>query len=289
MKAEFFIIRGGKIESEPTLDSRNLRENGVFKTLSLLEAARAGLSIPPTVLLFDRTYALMRDVVSRWSLPMMIRMDYRVFPKLKPLGGIPICSLAAVESVSEFLFSEHLYPVLHPHIDRFTDVFSAGILLTRASSEVQIEIVGRGFDASDLRLGTAIPHESFAYDIHDDSISNRRQIPPEYYLQERTARAKRVVQFQRYVDYANHEGRLLSSVEQFSASPREIAKAAKAIPERFTPLGRREIQSLAGFALGLKLDVLPKLPSSESFVASFSLVPERGWLLWDVYGHWYKR
>jgi hypothetical protein len=289
MKPEFFIIRDGQLDSEPTLDSRCLSDHGVFKTLSLLEATRAGLSIPPSVLLLDRSYAFIGDVASRWSLPMMIRMDYRSFPKVKPLGGIPIYSLAAVESVSEFLFSEQLYPLLHPHIDRFTDIFSVGILLTRTSSEVQIEIVGRGFDASDLRLGTAIPHESFAYDIHDDSISKRRQISSEQYQRERAERAKRIVQFQRYVDFANHEGRLLPSVEQFSASSDEIANAAKTIPEHFMPLGRREIRTLAGLALKLQLDVLPKLPHSESFVASFSLVPERGWVLWDVYGHWYKR
>lgn len=289
MKSEFLIIHDGRLDSEPTLDSRWLCDHGAFKTLSLLEAIRAGLDVPPTVLLLECNYSLIREVASRWSLPMMIRMDYRSLPEAKPLGGIPIFSLSAIESVSEFLFRERLYPLFHTHIDRFTDIFSAGILLTRSSSEVQIEIVGRGFDASDLRLGTAIPHESFTYDITDDSISNRRQISPERYQVERTDRAKRIVQYQCYVDFANHEGRLLPSLNQLSSSSDKTASAAISIPNRYTPLGRRDIRTLAGLALKLQLDVLPKLPNSESFVASFSLVPERGWVLWDVYGHWYKR
>ncbi|HWD92257.1 MAG TPA: hypothetical protein VG938_07905 [Verrucomicrobiae bacterium] len=289
MKTSFFIVCEGRLDSGVSLDSRFLLERGFFKTLSLLEAARAELNTPPTMLLLDGAYPPIGDIISRWGLPIMIRMDYGSFPKVKPLGGIPIYSLPAVKSISDSLFRGGLYPLLHPHIDRFTDIFSVGMIITRENSEVQMEIVGRGFDASDLRLGTAIPHESFVYDIHDDSISNRCQISPQEYKREKTERAKRIAQFECYIDYANREGRLLSSVGHFSPSPDRITNVVSLIPDSFTAIGRSEIKALAKFALKLQLEVLPKLPTSESFVASLSLVPRLGWILWDVYGHWYRR
>jgi hypothetical protein len=289
MKSEFHIACGGESFAEAAVDSRLLYDKGMFKTLSLLHAKRAGLNVPSTALLFEQNDAFVREIVSRWSLPVMVRMDYDLLPTSKPLGGIPIHSFKAIESISGFLFRHQLCPLLHPNIDRFRDIYSAGIVLTKRSTEIQIELVGIGFDASDLRLGKAIPHESFAYDITNDCFSNRHQISVGDYMSERAERAKRIAQLRCYIDFANQEGQLLPSLEEFNPSADEIASASAEIPNRYSPIGRRDIRTLAGFAWTIQERVLPTLPDSESFVASLSLVPRFNWILWDVYGHWYRR
>jgi len=111
----------------------------------------------------------------------MIRVDYKSRPSAKPLGGIQLQSLEIVDRVCASLFDQGCLPWLHPNLDRFEDLFSAGILLTEESDLAEFEIVGKGFDAGDLRLGKAIPHESFTASLETGAISCHRIIEDAIY------------------------------------------------------------------------------------------------------------
>ncbi|CAN5779917.1 hypothetical protein BH09VER1_BH09VER1_17620 [soil metagenome] len=289
MPTEFLVAQNGRVYSSQEVDCEILRKRHLYKSISLLEANRSGIVVPPTLLLLDSVSDYIADMASKWVPPLMIRMDYDTRPPSKPIGGIPAYSIDVIRSLSTNLFGQGLYPLFHPHIDRFSDIYSAGVLLRKHDTEIQIELVGQGFDAADLRLGSAIPHESFRYDMAEDSIYERRQIGKDIYHSQRLERAHRIAELRRYIDFANRECRLASSLSHFNPSPSEIAEAENSIRAHYIPLEKREIKALAGIAFVLQNQVLPHLPSSEYFAASLSLISGRGWILWDVYGHWYER
>jgi hypothetical protein len=265
-----------------------LRTHRWYKTLSLRVASRIGIPILPTILV-DRQLDDAQAVTDRVGVPAMIRVDYTTLPAEKPLGGIPLGSLTAIERVTKDLLKRKLYPLFHPHIDRFSNMYSVGILISPNSLELNLDIVGQGFDASDLRLGVASPHEAITYMLAEGQISERKIIRQEQYSVERQRRAERSERLRKYAEYVNHEGHLLASLRRFSPTENEVIAAIKLIPAEYKIISSEQLSLLITFASRIRVSALPQLPGSEAYVASFSLLPGRGWILWDIYGSWYRR
>ena len=278
-----------EVFEDDQIDTESLRSKRLFKTLSLVLAARNSIPVPQTLLMVASRPDVVKQIVDEWHLPVMIRMDYSSLPASKPLGGIPLRSVQAISAVANFLFQEGYFPLLHPHLDRFEDVYSVNMMVNRTDFKVLLEVVGRGFDASDLRLGAASPHESLTYDLVEDAVVGRRLISDSSYCRERVQRAERATRYKKYVEYANQTYRLLSSLKDLKVDDSRCEQEMLLIPDSYSPLHKSHLRSLAEIAWQLRTGVVGILPPSESFVGSMSFLPEKGWVLWDIYGQWYRR
>jgi hypothetical protein len=283
-------IRGQEVGSRGEELERVLRSRHLYKTLSLLLARRVGVPILPTLLLVDDNPSALEKFGEAYGWPLMIRMDFSNLPKRKTLGGIPLRSLLIAQHVNRFLFDQKCVPLYHPHLDRFKDSHSCGVLLSHRSSEAQIEVVGQGFDASDLRLGNTTPHETIAADILDGCFRRTSQVSPQQYSQQRKERSDRIKSFIRYIDHANNYGELLPDLKRFDCVDEHTPRmAVRRLPKAYSPLEPAAIRELCDLSCRIHSTVMPALPKSEHCVASFSRVPRWGWVLWDVYGKWYNR
>lgn len=289
MLGEFVIVTESEVWTDDYVDPNLLQEKGLFKTLSLVLAARASVDVPPTLLMLVKRMDIVTRFTEDWGLPLMIRMDFSSLPDRKTLGGIPLYALRTIDLVSEFLLAQGCYPLFHPHLDRFDDIYSAGVIMERSNYTIRVEVVGKGFDASDLRLGRSTPHESLEFDLLENSVISRNIISNSVYSSEKAARERRIQQYIRYTNYANKTGRLLWSLEDVDdyLLPHRVGRIQ--LPDEYSPLSDSLLRSLVEAVWSLRTRVVSHLPPSESFVASFSLLPNRGWILWDVYGSWYKR
>jgi hypothetical protein len=264
-----------------------LRDRRLLKTLSLLEARAADVPIPPTLLLLEPRPGTLRAFAAAHGGAVMMRMDYSTLSAPKPLGGIALFTDFSRERASAYLFAQNLFPLFHPNLDRFQDQYSAGLLLNTRSAGCRAEIVGPGFDASDLRLGASIPHESLSVDLARASVLTRSIISESGYEQQRSVRILTAKRFRAYTKFVNRTGRLLSSLDRLTGSSQSAAQPH--IPPSYCPMPDITLSKLLDIGTRIRLQVLDRLPRSEEFVASLSFVPKRGWLLWDIYGAWYHR
>lgn len=278
-----------RVWKDGEIDTTFLRANCLYKMLSLVEASRAGIHVLPTLLLLNMNQQAINSVIELWKLPLMVRMEYKSLPKSKLLGGIPLYTPKAIDAVAKFLFQQTYYPMFHPHSDRFKNIYSVGILIDANSSEVQIEVVGTGFDASDLRFGDTTPHEYLKMDILSSSVLQHSVIAPSDYLRRRGGRIEKVRRFQEYIKYANGTGQLLPSLDSLSADVDKSSENDTFIPEGYNRLPQEHLDLLWEIARILRAQVSHNLPRSNGLVASLSYLPNKGWTLWDIYGQWYRR
>ncbi len=291
------MIKLGKItlanESEIITDASisvdTLSRKHLYKTLSLLFASRARIHTLPTLLLLEPKYELIEKAGELWGWPLMIRMDYSIFPKQKPLGGIPVYTFDAAKKVSDFLFSINCFPLFHKHADRFEDEYSVGVLIEPKSHIVQAEVVGKGFDAGDLRLGKSRPHEVFSLDMQESRIRQEASVDVDSYKTDAEQRKTYAYKLSKYVRYVNEQCRLLPELEGIEHFDVSDCNMDFSPPVTYTPLKPSLKVSLLKTVESVYYEVVNQLPPSPVYVASFSYLPAHGWLLWDIYGHWYKR
>lgn len=255
----------------------------------MLIAQRSGLRVPPSLLLLDSDMGAIDAFVTDWSLPVMVRMDYSTLPRRKTLGGIPLYGLEAIKRISAFLFDQSCLPLFHPELARLENEFSVGILVSKNAKTAKLDIVGKGFDAGDLRLGWANPHQSFDVDLLNDNLTPLGRISDKDYRVERIQRLERRARLSRYADFANENGKLLHTLDGLKVTESEITKHEAAIPEAYGAIPLFHLKELAKIAGILSFEVVGQLPPSKEFVGSLSYLRGHGWLLWDIYGEWYKR
>jgi hypothetical protein len=277
-----YISKGGKIDKTYVLPQ------GLYKTLSLVEASKAGIMIPKTLLVIDPDIESIRHFTSTWLMP-ILRVDYVSRPRNKLLGGIPITSMDSLKDILLFLNNKGYYLLLHPYIDRFQNIYSAGVLLERGSAISHVEIVGTGFDAGDLRLGLSAPHEMFEIDLYSNDKQNAQIISPQDYVESRRKRLERRALLRAYTRYVNSSKKLCSDLGEFNGLEGHIPEDSIFVPETYTPLTYEATQNLKHASRAILENVIEKLPPSKAYAASFSFFKQDGWLLWDIYGQWYER
>jgi len=260
-------------------------KNKFYKILSLAVALKAGIKIPTTALLLNKNGNNFEEIYNFLGLPLMIRVEYRSLPNKKILGGIPIYSKKTVENLSSFLFKKTYFPIFHPNIERSKDEYSAGILIEPNNMEIFVEIVGRGFDASTLRLGKGTPHEQFKIVLPAFKVGDKRIITSEDYLLERKKQLVRIREIDEYIKYVNEESILLNSLNGLKT----LDVSSHSPPVEYLPLPLELEKELIEICRLIHSKVIHLLPQSKSFVASLSYVKEKGWVLWDIYGGWYYR
>lgn len=285
----FFLVDEEKIYSDEVSIQRLLIAKNLYKSLSLHSAWHMGINIPETAVFLNRNSNFINQLINKWNLPLMIRMDYRSLSQGKTLGGIPLHSIKSINSISSFLFERNFCPLFHPYINRFEDVYSAGILVNRDDFIAQFEFVGKGFDASDLRLGSSNSHETISYNLKEDIVISHIIISDNEYTTERNRRAQKVQKLKTYIEYANQKGILLPNLDNLIEKSNYEENIDNIIPEHYLPISKEIFEKLCISALLMKVKLLIQLPYSKYYSISLSYVPKYGWLLWDVYGEWYNR
>ena len=266
-----------------------LHRLSLYKTLSLLLARGAGLPVPATVLLLDNSQRAFDSAVGILGLPVLLRMDYQNLRGQKLLGGISIESIEPLQLACRCLWENGFFPLLQASIERDGDLYSIGILIDDSSDNTLAEIVGRGFDASDLRLGAAMPHEVISFSSRTGEVLTRSRIASNEYLLSRERRARARASLRKYNEFMNTKGLLLPSLESLKVSDNEVEKQLGAVPETYTPIDRDFTDYAADVVRRVRRSVAPYLPKSRALVVSMSLTQEHGWILWDIYGEWYRR
>lgn len=251
-------------------------------------AFTSGVPIPPSLLLFSVKIDAIERFAGEYGLPLMIRMDYQSRPPRKPVGGIPLYRVETIEKVAGSLIRQGFLPLLHPNYDRFKDEFSVGAILTRNSNLAEIEVVGRGFDAGDLRLGKAVAHETLQMDLATGSIRDARLIGQHSYQRERAARLGRIRQLYAYAALANRTGTLESDLSSLRFDPNVRTELEADLPLHYEQMPDAVLRELRGLVARIEASVIERLPASSSYVASLSYLTGH-WILWDIYGHWYQR
>ncbi len=286
--ATLIVTTSSEIWYDDKVDVDFLRTKGLYKTLSLALAAQNSIKIPPTLLMIDQNDNVLLELAKNWHLPLMIRLDYSSYPNPKPLGGIPLNSLKSLSKITNNLFINNCFPLLHPNINRFENIYSANVMLNSSEYNACFEIVGKSFDASDLRHGVGTLHEYFIYNLIENKINERYIIEDKRYDLERVNRAQRIARLKQYIKLANKNGYLSSSLAEYDVSDEQIYKEIKTIPIQYIPLNKSKIKHLVQLAWNIR-NIIPILPTTKNYIGSVSLVPNVGWILWDIYGEWYKR
>ncbi len=266
-----------------------LRRARLFKTLSLHLADAAHVSVPPTLLMLADSPTCLHDFRARFDSALMIRVDYRVLSAGKPIGGVPVYSEITVGRVIRWLLERSYFPMLQPHIDRFIDVYSVGAAMTVEEYTAEIEIVGPGFDAGDLRLGYTTPHERITIDLATERVENRWTLPDDVYAAQRRHREQTRRRLQAYCAFVNNEGELLPSLDILNGHEACGTADLDPIADRYAPIPGALLHELVRILWRIRTEVILALPPSKVFVASLSFVPGKRWLLWDVFGEWYRR
>ena len=167
--------------------------------------------------------------------------------------------------------------MFHPHLSRFDDEYSAGILLELESDIAEVELVGKGFDASDLRLGGSVPHERITLDLASGRAVSHSKIDQVTYERQRRSRIVRRRSYSEYEKYANSTGELVNSLAQFR---HKKPTTSTDIPATYQPIAPRVLDDLRRMSTSIHAFVLRQLPTSRKFVASLSFLPGIGWMLW---------
>jgi len=282
------VVQRNRVLKDESIQTQLLDSKGLFKTLSLLLASRVGLTTIPVALFLDMDYAYLERLWSEWERPLMVRMDYSRLPEPKDLGGILIDRIKSLRGICAYLTRKGCFPMISPKSDRFENINSIGVLLDDTTYKATIEAVGKGFDAGDLRLGKTIPHEIIKADFLEGAIENRHVISEATYMTERNRRSRYLSALRDYARYANETGKLLSSLDRFIRGC-NTEDLSSLIPEEYQPLTASSLRRIMDICFVLRENVLAGLPKSDKYVVSLSLVPDHGWVLWDVYGSWYKR
>ena len=286
---KYILIEKSCTEYNYQLHEKFLREERLLKTLSILVSGHNLINVPPTLLLLEKCDTVLSDVISRWGVPLMIRLDYKTLPKNKPLGGIALGSRKSIVKVCDFLFKEECYPVLHPNIERFDDEYSVGISIKPYDYECLIEVVGSGFDASDLRLGASTPHETIKLDSLGKSLIKKSVVSRKEYSKTRKDRIDKIIKLSNYTEYVSREGRLLSSLSRFCSKVSDISEYEMKVPKGYRILPEEYLIQLKKIIGNIQRKVMDRLPLSSECVASLSYIRKKGWILWDIYSKWYSR
>lgn len=286
---DFWVVSESNLIINDGVDPSLFTKTKLYKALSLFISKQAAIPTPPTLLMLDYSRSALESFADKYGDPLMIRMDYSELPAKKTLGGIPIYGAVARGKISKFLYERNCVPIFHPHYNRFSDEYSAGVLISRNNFEANIEIVGKGFDASDLRLGNSVPHEFITVDLVREKITQRNIINASMYEKSKVDRIRTARKYMAYTTFANTHGKLLPELNNIQNESSRQDEAGLSIPNEYLPLTTSSIRELETLVLEIVAHVLDLLPLSREYIASFSRIPKKGWILWDIYGAWYMR
>lgn len=136
--------------------------NGYWKTVSILYLRLLRLPVLNGFVITK----LNREVMNALNLfcmkygysELLLRHDRKPEIPTYPSGGYLVKFSELEKEIDKFLKDNRIVILLEPK-SPYEDLYSVNILFDRDSEEILLEIVGPGFDASDLNRGHISPHE----------------------------------------------------------------------------------------------------------------------------------
>ena len=102
----------------------------------------------------------------------MIRSDKKPETDFQIRGGYIIRFEQLSDEIKRLFRLGRIVMLLEP-ASRYADLYSINVLLSDNEQQALIEIVGPGFDATDLKRGEVSPHEVIYLEVKDKRVSNR--------------------------------------------------------------------------------------------------------------------
>jgi hypothetical protein len=136
--------------------------NGYWKTISILYLRLLRLPILNGLIITELNSEVM-DALNLFCMKygyieLLLRHDRRPEIPTYPSGGYLVKFSELEKEIDKFLKDNRIVILLEPK-SPYEDLYSVNILFDRDSEEILLEIVGPGFDASDLNRGHISPHE----------------------------------------------------------------------------------------------------------------------------------
>lgn len=237
----------------------------------------------------ETPHALRASLQSRrWSCA-MLRSDAAKSAHLKPRGGNVIDATHIVTMVRRTIGEGRIALVLEP-ASRFDDVHSGNVLFDPNDPWLYWEVVGPGFDMSDLNRGDSLPHESFLT-LPETEVEDWGHLSP------LDIRVRRVIGQQEYLVSWEHRlckvGRMAPG--EFNHISDEAARGRTFLlatghplllraQTGYTPLGYEDLCTVFSYAARIPC-MLTKLWQSRglSYTVSYGFLLYRGLVFWDVF------
>jgi hypothetical protein len=244
---------------------------GHWKLKSWLALHQLGLPTLPGIVVFVDEPASWDAVdlfmARRGYDEMLVRSDRVEEVGKYPRGGFVVGGQELKDAVASFLRAQRTVYLLEP-IDPLRDQYSVNVAEWPAAPTLEFEVVGRGFDASDLKRGDLSPHESLALLREPvvptkDAVVERTEVTAERYARSRAERIAKLT--------ANPQ------------TPRQFDIVDAIIPTTYSPIPLQLIAQLR-YDTALLAAQLPRLDlPGAPFVLSASFIDDDlRPVYWDV-------
>ena len=142
--------------------------SGFQKASSVVDLKGWGLPVADTIFVWswgpDSSVAIASFAGHHHATHLLLRHDKRAEDVRAPRGGYLVALDQIPQETSNFIRRGRLVMWLEP-LSPYHDLYSINALFNRPQNELILEVVGPGFDASDLNRGDISPHESFVFDL----------------------------------------------------------------------------------------------------------------------------
>ena len=111
-------------------------------------------------------------ILSRGWSQVVVRSDTRFESRDSPRGGY-LCAIPDLGNVIGPLISLGRVAILLEPINRYQNQYGLNLMIVAGSGNALLEIVGPGFDVSDLNRGEITPHERISLGVHNNRVTPR--------------------------------------------------------------------------------------------------------------------
>lgn len=271
---------------------------GFWKIYSNVLLRAFGFPVPKSVVLRNLTpeseKAIRHFCARGGHKHLLVRHDRNPELDNPPRGGYLIAVDNLLRELTPF-FAQGRILMLQEPLSPHSDLYSCNASLRKNSPHTSLEIVGPGFDASDLNRGDITPHETLTLSCDsgaDLNLATAKRLSIVDHFEYQQSLRKRLVKIGRRVTGAfrvgarvaageKSEEQLIKSAKSFLRRQRETLLLENA--ERYTPLGETELSLFANILRELRSYV-----ETEAFlwrdeiIVSMSLTPSNRLILWQI-------
>jgi hypothetical protein len=283
MEDDDFIFEVGEGPLPKSLGGHN-------KIASIYEICQLGLPILPTLVLRawnDAVALRVHNFVHRhgWS-RVMIRSDRKPEVPNSPRGGF-LFDLGLIPGVTrDLLARDRIVLVIEP-ANKYDNLYGINVLFDTHSGEVLLEVVGPGFDATDINRGDISPHEHIILSTKSETITPRvirkQSVTTAKYLESVSQRLAKIGQ---EVLLREGPGRCSSEeVDLEKIGENFLQREGLSLLHRssYTPLPRNYLLKLVSYIRDLPWR-LPSSGKDARYVISLSILNDPGprFIFWDI-------
>ena len=261
---------------------------GYNKIASIFEICQLGLPTLRTLVVaaWSETIACrVEDYIRQngWS-QVMIRSDRRPEVPNSPRGGFLFDLKSCIAAIGELIASGRVVLVVEP-ANKYDNLYGINVLFD-SSEDVMLEVVGPGFDATDINRGDISPHERIYLAVKNKTVTTRlfkrETVTPDDYL---ASVSQRLFKIGREVTQrtSSTSGVIQESLEEVGSQFLSLNGCVLLNRHRYTPLPRSYLGRLVSYIQDLPWR-LPASGVDARYVLSLSILNQSGprFVFWDI-------